>query len=83
MLFCGYTDAMAADRSTLAIARIEAALARIEAAPAKASDASEGAAAELAALRARHGQLRAAVQGSLQELDQLIEGAQTIDGAMG
>ena len=48
-----------------------------------ASDASGGAAAELAALRARHGQLRAAVQGSLKELDQLIEGAQTIDGAMG
>lgn len=74
---------MTADRSTFAIARIEAALAQIEAAPVKASDASGGAAAELAALRARHGQLRAAVQGSLKELDQLIEGAQTIDGAMG
>ena len=67
---------MAADRSTLAIARIEAALARIEAAPAKARDAPVGDAAELASLRTRHAQLRTAVQGSLQELDQLIEGAQ-------
>ena len=33
-------------------------------------------AAELASLRTRHAQLRAAVQDSLQELDQLIEGAQ-------
>ena len=67
---------MAAERSTLAIARIEAALALIEAAPAKSGDALGSATAELAALRDRHGQLRAAVQGSLQELDQLIEGAQ-------
>ena len=67
---------MAADRSTLAIARIEAALTQIEAVPVKVSDASDGATAELAALRARHAQLRTAVQGSLQELDQLIEGAQ-------
>ena len=67
---------MAADRSTLAIARIEAALARIEAVPAKVGDTSDSATTELAALRARHTQLRAAVQGSLQELDQLIEGAQ-------
>ena len=67
---------MAADRSTLAIARIEAALAQIEAAPAKGGDTSDGAAVELASLRSRHNQLRAAVQGSLQELDQLIEGAQ-------
>ena len=74
---------MAADRSTLAIARIEAALARIEAASANSAEATGGAAAELEALRARHGQLRAAVQGSLQELDQLIEGAQSIEGAMG
>ena len=63
---------MAGDRSIVAIARIEAALARIEAVPNKTS-ATE---AELAALRQRHAQLRAAIQGSLQELDQLIEGAQ-------
>ena len=67
---------MAADRSSLAIARIEAALTQIEASPAKVVDASGGTAAELAALRNRHAQLRSAVQGSLQELDQLIEGAQ-------
>ena len=67
---------MAADRSILAIARIEAALTRIEAAPVKAGGASGDAATELAALQNRHGQLRAAIQGSLQELDQLIEGAQ-------
>ena len=67
---------MAADRSTLAIARIEAALAQIEAAPAQVKDVSGSAAAEFAALRTRHAQLRTAVQGSLQELDQLIEGAQ-------
>ena len=67
---------MAADRNTDAIARIDAALTRIEAAPSKAGGASDDVAAELAALRGRHGQLRAAVQGSLQELDQLIEGAQ-------
>ena len=77
--YCGNTGSMAADRSTLAIARIEAALAQIEAAPVR----SGGSAAEFAALRARHLQLRAAVHGSLQELDQLIEGAQTIDGAKG
>jgi hypothetical protein len=63
---------MAGDRSTLAIARIEAALAQIEAAPGKTGDSAP----ELAALRERHAQLRAAIQGSLQELDQLIEGAQ-------
>ena len=62
---------MEADRSNTAIARIEAALARIEAAPVK----SGGADAELATLRARHAQLRGAVQGSLEELDHLIDGA--------
>ena len=62
---------MEADRSNTAIARIEAALARIEAAPVK----SGGADADLTALRARHAKLRAAVQGSLHELDQLIGGA--------
>ena len=67
---------MTADRSTFAIARIEAALAQIEAARAKASVASGDSTAELTALRARHLQLRAAVQGSLHELDQLIESAQ-------
>lgn len=63
---------MAGDRSIVAIARIEAALARIEAVP----DKTDASGAELAALRQRHAQLRAAIQGSLQELDQLIEGAQ-------
>ncbi len=63
---------MEADPSKTAIGRIEAALARIEAVTTKPG----GADAELAALRARHAALRAAVQGSLHELDQLIEGAQ-------
>ena len=62
---------MEADRSSTAIARIEAALARIEAAPVKSGDVE----AELVALRARHAKLRTAVQGSLDELDQLIGGA--------
>ena len=65
---------MEAERSKHAIARIEAALARIEAAPVK-SAASDGG-AELAALTAKHVRLRDAVQDSLEQLDQLIEGAQ-------
>ena len=65
---------MEAERSKHAIARIEAALARIEAAPVT-SAASDGG-AELAALSAKHAQLRDAVQASLEQLDQLIEGAQ-------
>ena len=66
---------MEADLSSTAIARIEAALARIEAAAPAARNASHAAEAELAALRERHARLRAAVQGSLDELDQLIDGA--------
>ena len=67
---------MEADRSSTAIARIKTALARIEAVsahPAPPSDSTSD--AELAALKERHAQLRAAVQGSLHELDQLIDGA--------
>ena len=55
----------------MAIARIERALARIELAEPR----SGGSDAELAALRERHARLRTAVQGSLEELDQLIAGA--------
>ena len=62
---------MEADRSNLAIARIERALDRIE----RASPRSGASDAELIALRERHARLRAAVQGSLEELDQLIDGA--------
>ena len=62
---------MEADRSSLAIARIERALARIE----RAQPRSGGSDAELAALKERHARLREAVQGSLEELDQLIDGA--------
>ena len=69
--YCDSTPVMEADRSSKAIARIEAALARIEVATTR----SGGSDAELAALRDRHARLRAAVQGSLEELDQLIDGA--------
>ena len=62
------------DRSSRALARIEQALARIEAASRRPAPA-EGV-PELAALRARHDRLRHAVQGSLEQLDQLIEGTQ-------
>lgn len=65
---------MDGDRTARALARIDAALARIEANAQQAGGQSgQG---ELAALQARHDRLRAAVQGSLEELDQLIEGAQ-------
>jgi Mg2+ and Co2+ transporter CorA len=64
---------MEADRSSRAIARIERALDRIE----RAALRSGGSDAELAALRERHARLRTAVQGSLEELDQLIDGAAT------
>ena len=70
---------MEAERSKHAIARIEAALARIEAAPMKStasSAPSNGGGAELAALTGKHVRLRDAVQASLEQLDQLIEGAQ-------
>jgi hypothetical protein len=62
---------MEADPNSKAIARIERALDRIE----RAAPRSGGSEAELAALRERHARLRAAVQGSLEELDQLIGGA--------
>ena len=65
---------MNGDRSETALARIDAALARIEAA----ADRWGGKAAqtELDQLQARHERLRAAVAGSLAELDRLIEAAQ-------
>lgn len=62
---------MEADRTSRAIARIEAALARIE----RAQLRQGGADTELEALRGKHARLRSAVQGSLEELDQLIAGA--------
>jgi len=62
---------MEADRTSRAIARIEAALARIE----RAQPRQGGSDAELEALRGKHARLRSAVQGSLEELDQLIAGA--------
>ena len=65
---------MDADRSKHAMARIDAALARIEAASVAARSQASG--PELAALQAKHDRLRGAVQESLGQLDQLIEGAQ-------
>jgi hypothetical protein len=65
---------MDGDRTARAQARIEAALARIEAAAQTAG--SNSGADGLAQLQARHDRLRAAVQDSLAQLDQLIEGAQ-------
>jgi hypothetical protein len=62
------------DRSSRAFARIEQALARIEAAARRPGPASDD--AELAALRTRHDRLKTAVQGSLEQLDQLIESTQ-------
>lgn len=62
------------DRSNRARARIEAALRRIESA-AQASRIRPDA-AELEQMQARHDRLRAAVQESLQQIDELIEGAQ-------
>jgi hypothetical protein len=62
------------DRSSRALARIEQALARIEvAARAPRAAAPDG---ELTSLKARHERLKLAVQGSLEQLDQLIEGTQ-------
>jgi hypothetical protein len=62
------------DRSNRAFARIEQALARIEAGSRRPPPVADD--AEMAALRARHDRLRLAVQGSLEQLDQLIEGTQ-------
>jgi len=66
---------MEADPSSTAIARIERALERIERAAQHSGSRSGGSDAELAAMLDRHARLRAAVQGSLDELDQLIDGA--------
>lgn len=66
---------MSGERSSRALARIEAALERIEAATRRGAQ-SGASSEELADLRTRHEQLRAAVSDSLAELDQLIEGAQ-------
>jgi hypothetical protein len=66
---------MSGERSSRALARIDAALARIEAAS-RHGATSVASSDELADLRARHENLRAAVSDSLAELDQLIEGAQ-------
>lgn len=65
---------MNGDRTSRALARIDAALARIEAAPRPTGPAPGG--EDMARLQARHDRLRAAVQDSLDQLDQLIEGAQ-------
>lgn len=65
--------AMEEDRSRHALARIEAALQRIESA-AQASRTRPDQ-AELVQLQSRHDRLRAAVQESMQLIDELIEGA--------
>lgn len=65
---------MDGDRTARAKARIEAALARMEAGSHRTTGTADG--AELTLLQARHNRLRAAVQDSLTQLDQLIEGAQ-------
>lgn len=65
---------MDGDRTARAKARIEAALARIEAGSQRTTGTADGAA--LAHLQARHDRLRAVVQDSLSQLDQLIESAQ-------
>ncbi|WP_296678210.1 hypothetical protein [Novosphingobium sp.] len=72
---------MDGDRTARAQARIEAALARIEASAHRAKGLGGGAAAptggaELAHLQARHDRLRAVVQDSLSQLDQIIESAE-------
>lgn len=64
---------MEQERSSQARARIEAALGRIEAAARTAKERPGE--AELQRLQSRHDRLRAAVQDSLEQLDQLIEGA--------
>lgn len=67
---------MSGERSSRALARIEAALERIATATRQGAKA-DASLQELADLRARHEKLRQAVAGSLAELDQLIEGAQS------
>ena len=65
---------MDGDPSNTAFARIEAALARIEAAAARPRAAQTG--GDLGQLQGKHDRLRAAVQDTLTQLDQMIEGAQ-------
>lgn len=65
---------MDGDRTARAKARIEAALARIEAGARSTAGSTGG--PELAHLQTRHDRLRAVVQQSLDQLDQLIEGAE-------
>ena len=65
---------MDGDRTARAKARIDAALARIEAGSQRTTGTADGAA--LTHLQARHDRLRASVQDSLAQLDQLIESAQ-------
>ena len=76
---------MTSDPHSTALARIEAATARIDAAAKRLAKSehlpdgsgADGAAGEaLAALESRHARLRAAVSGSLTELDLLIETVQ-------
>lgn len=62
------------DRSSRALARIQQALARIEGAARR--PAAPSGDADLDQLRAKHDRLRGAVQQSLEQLDQLIEGTQ-------
>jgi hypothetical protein len=65
-------------RSSRALARIDQALARIEGAAHRSKPATGTASGvlELDQLRVRHDRLRRAVQDSLEQLDQLIEGTQ-------
>lgn len=65
---------MNGDPSNTAFARIESALAQIEAAAARPRAPQTG--GELIQLQDKHDRLRAAVQDTLTQLDQLIEGAQ-------
>jgi hypothetical protein len=65
---------MDGDPSNTAFVRIEVALARIEAAAARPRPADSS--GEVTQLQGKHDRLRAAVQDTLTQLDQLIEGAQ-------
>lgn len=62
------------DRSSRALARIQQALARIEVAARRPVHSTGN--TDLDQLSARHDRLRGAVQQSLEQLDQLIEGTQ-------
>ena len=65
------------DRSSRALARIQQALARIEGAARRpAAPVSNSGDSDFDQLRAKHDRLRGAVQQSLEQLDQLIEGTQ-------